>query len=249
MKKILLSSMVAISLASSVHADFLGVEAGVATWSTSLSGTIQGTNSGDTSINLEDNLGYGDNSINNNYYWVYFDHPVPMLPNIKIQQTNYTTGTTKSTNITYGSKNYTGPVASSLTLDQTDFIGYYRILDNWVNLDLGINIKYISGEIKFSDSTATIDTNQAISLYIPMLYAKAKFDLPFTGLSTEIDASYIGYDGSSLTDYKAGIVYETSSGLGVTAGYRAENLTLDDIDNTNTNIDIDGMYLGVFYHF
>ncbi len=248
MKKILLSAIAALALGTSAQADFLGAEVGYAAWSPSLSGSIKGKEVGDLDLNLKDSLGYGNNE-RNSFAWVYFDHFIPLVPNIKIQQTKYTDSASKTTSVTYDAHSYTGSVASSLTLDQTDFIAYYRILDNWVNLDLGLNVKYINGNISISDSTATVNTNKDFKAYVPMAYAKARFDLPFTGLSIEADGSYIGYSGSKFTDMKAGIVYETSFGLGITAGYRALNLTLDDIDSTNTNIDIKGAYAGLFYHF
>ena len=248
MKKVLLSAATAILLSTSVNADFLGLEAGYASWSPELTGTIKGNAVGDIDIDMENNLGYGDTTANS-YFWLYFDHPLPMLPNLKIQKTSYSDAASKATNIVYDGKTYNaGTVTSGLTLDQIDMIGYYRVLDNWVNIDLGFNVKRIDGTITLSDGTAT-DTNKQFSTFIPMLYGKAKIDLPFTGLSIEADGSYIGYSGSKFTDMKAGIVYETSYGLGIVAGYRAQNLTLDDIDNTNTNIDINGMYAGLYYHF
>jgi len=112
-----------------------------------------------------------------------------------------------------------------------------------------VNFKVLDGNIKISDSTATLATNKDVSAIIPMLYGKARFDMPFTGLSVEADANYIGFSGSSFTDMKAGIVYETSYGLGVTAGYRIQNITIDDIDDTNSDMDIKGIYAGLFYHF
>ena len=248
MKKIILSATAIIALNSSISADTIGMEAGYSAWSSSLSGSIKGSNTNDVNINLENDLGYGANKANG-FFWVYIDHFVPLIPNFKIQQTNFSTSSIKNTNVTYDNKNYTGKVSSSLKLNQTDFIGYYRLLDNWVNFDLGINIKKIDGQITFSDNTAITNTDKSFSAYIPMLYAKARFDMPLTGLSIESDINYIGYSGSKFIDMKAGLVYETSYGLGATLGYRKENLTLNDIDDTNTNINIDGIYAGLFYHF
>jgi len=248
MKKIILSATAALLMVTSANADILGAEAGFASWSSKLSGSIQGGNAGDTDINLEDNLGYGSNE-SNNFFWAYIDHPLPILPNLKIQRTSFSDSSSKTANVSFDGKAYSGSVNTQLQLDQIDIIGYYRILDNWVNLDLGVNFKVLDGNIKISDSTATLATNKDVSAIIPMLYGKARFDMPFTGLSVEADANYIGFSGSSFTDMKAGIVYETSYGLGVTAGYRIQNITIDDIDDTNSDMDIKGIYAGLFYHF
>ena len=247
MKKIILSTIVAASLATVVNADFLGAEAGYAVWSPSLSGTIKGSGTGDIDIDLQRDLGYGDKEVNS-FFWASFDHPIPLIPNIKVQQTNYTTSNKSTSTVRFDGNKYGGDVASSLTLDQIDVIPYYRILDNWVNLDLGINIKTINGNIKLS-STGISPTDKDFTAVIPMLYAKARFDVPFSGLSVEADCSYIGYDGSEFVDMKAAIVYESPIGLGLNIGYRVENLVLDDIGDTNTDIKIDGLYAGLFYHF
>lgn len=82
-----------------------------------------------------------------------------------------------------------------------------------------------------------------------MVYAKAKFDLPFSGLFLESDISYVTYKDSEFYYFKAVLLYETSFGLGTTLGYRSEKLQLDDISDINSNIDIKGAYAGVYYHF
>lgn len=249
MKKIILSTTAALLMVTSVNADFIGAEAGYAAWSSKLSGSIKGGSAGDADINLEDDLGFGSNE-SNSFFWAYIDHPLPLIPNLKIQKTSFSDSSSKNstTGVTFDGKTYNGTVNTGLTLDQIDLITYYRIMDNWVNLDLGINFKIIDGNIKLS-ATGTADTDKDFNAVIPMLYAKARFDMPFTGLSIEADTSYIGLQGSSFTDMKAGIVYETSYGLGVTAGYRIQNVTIDDIDDTNTDMDIKGIYAGLFYHF
>ena len=159
-------------------------------------------------------------------------------------------GTVSATvkNITFDGTTYNGSIKSELTLDQTDIIAYWRILDNWINVDIGFNIKTINGNIKL-EATGSTTTDKDFSATIPMLYAKGRFDLPFTGLSAEADISYISYSGNKFTDFKAGVVYQTSFGLGATAGVRTENLKIDDIDDFSSDLTISGAYIGAFYHF
>ena len=73
--------------------------------------------------------------------------------------------------------------------------------------------------------------------------------MPFTGLSVEADISYVGYEGNNISDMKGGVVYESSYGLGATAGIRKQSLSIDDIDSTYGDINIEGFYAGLFYHF
>ncbi|MDX9744415.1 MAG: TIGR04219 family outer membrane beta-barrel protein [Arcobacteraceae bacterium] len=247
MKKIVLSSVVALMMSTSLSADFLGAEAGVAFWNTKVDGNIK---KGTDSIDLQKDLGYG-NSQTNNFFYASFDHPIPLLPNIKVQQTNFSDDASGNItrNLTFAGQSFGAslPTTSSLTLKQTDIIPYWRILDNWVNFDIGLNIRNIAGNIKIDSALQHVDED--FNVIIPMAYAKARFDLPFSGLSVEADGSYIGFDGSSVTDIKGGVVYETPFGLGATLGYRKQNITLDDIDSTYGDINVKGIYGGVFLHF
>lgn len=250
-KKLLLSTVVASSiLSTNLSADFLGAEVGFVGWGTEQTGFIK-KGSGD--IDLEKDLGYGDTKANS-FMWAYIDHPIPLLPNLKIQKTNYTdnaTGTMQKT-VTFAgqSLDVSNDVKSELTLDQLDVIPYWRILDNWVNLDLGFNFKAIDGEVTITETSGGSDIAKTdFSVVVPMLYGKARFDMPFTGWSVEADISYIGIAGNKLQDAKGGIVYESSFGLGATVGYRKQTLTIDDIDAVYGELNIEGPYAGLFYHF
>ena len=166
---------------------------------------------------------------------------------IKIQHTKIEDSSSKVSNVTFDNKSFSGNISSNLQLNQTDFIAYYELLDNWVNLDVGINGKFIDASVSVKDSVQTANKN--LEYIIPMVYSKARFDLPFSGLSAETDLSYISYEDSEFYDFKGGLLYETSFGLGATAGYRMEKLQLDDISDVNSNIEIKGAYAGLFYHF
>jgi outer membrane protein len=247
MKKILLSTTLALTLTTSLSADVLGGEVGYAAWGTKLTGNVT---KGVGTLDFEKDLGYGNNETNG-FMWAYIDHPLPILPNLKIQKTNFSDNAsgTINANVTFDGKTFSASdsVTSSITLDQIDVIPYWRILDNWVNFDIGLNIKAIDGNIQVDSSTQ--HANEDFSVVLPMLYTKARFDLPLSGLSIEADASYIAYSGNKFSDIKAGIVYETTIGLGATAGYRTQSITLDDIDDTYGTLDIKGAYAGIFYHF
>lgn len=243
MKRNILLSLIA-SLAINANADTLGLEVGAAYWNAQTSGNVEYKGS---SIDLEKDLGYGD--LNTNFIWASFEHPIPLIPNLKIQHTQIDDSSSKSANVTFDNKVYSGTVSSSIKLNQTDFILYYELLDNWVNLDLGINGKYFDGSIDISDSLSTTSSTKDLTYVVPMAYAKVKFDLPFSGLSVESDLSYISYSGSKFYDFKGGLNYLTSFGLGATAGYRTEKIQLDDVSNVYSDIEISGAYAGLYYHF
>lgn len=241
-KKVLLS--LATTLAINLYADTIGVEAGAAYWGAKTSGNVQYRGS---SIDLEKDLGYGD--LNTNFLWASFEHPVPLLPNLKIQHTTIDESSSKNANVTFNNNVYSGTVSSNIKLNQTDFILYYELLDNWVNFDFGINGKYLDASVDMNDSLGGTSSSKDLTYVIPMVYAKAKFDLPFSGLSVETDVSYIGYDANNFYDLKGGVSYETSFGLGATVGYRYEKLELDDLSDVYSAIEISGAYAGLYYHF
>lgn len=244
MKKslVLLSLSAIVALNSS--ADTFGFEAGAAFWGAKTSGDFEYRSSGNY-IDLEKDLGYDD--LNTNFIWATFEHPIPLIPNLKIQHTKVEDSSSKVATVTFDNINFTGNLNSSIQLNQTDFIAYYELLDNWVNFDFGINGKYIDGSVSISNSLDS--SRKEVDYVVPMVYAKAKFDLPFSGLSAEGDISYVTYKDSEFYDFKAGLLYETSFGLGTTLGYRSEKLQLDDISDINSDIDIKGIYAGLYYHF
>lgn len=242
MKKILLSSILAAALATSINADTIGLEAGAAFWNASASGDVEMTKTGDTKFDLTDNLGLDDN-VGANFLWAVIEHPIPLIPNLKIEKTSFSVDSKTLNAGTFAGNAISTNAKSELVLNQTDFKIYYELLDNWVNLDAGINIKILDGSV-------TLDTTKEdISAPIPMLYAKAKFELPFSGFALEADISTISFSGSSFTDAKAALLYETSFGLGATIGYKKQTLNLDDISDYNAELNISGMYAGMYYHF
>lgn len=243
MKKILISSLLAATLATSINADTFGFDAGAAFWNASAAGDIQ-YKSG-AKFDLADNLGL-DDSVPANFLWATIEHPIPLIPNLKIEKTSFSVDSKVTT--VAGTGQFSGITAttndkSELVLNQTDFKLYYELLDNWVNLDAGFNIKMIDGSFSIANET------ENISAPIPMLYAKAKFELPFSGFALETDISYLGFDGSSFSDMKAALLYETSFGLGATLGYKKQTLSLDDVSDYNAELTISGIYAGAFYHF
>jgi outer membrane protein len=242
-KNILLLSLSTI-FALGASADTFGVEMGAAAWAAKTSGNIEYKSAGND-IDLSKDLGYDD--LNTNFIWASFEHPIPFIPNIKIQHTKVEDSSSKVSSITFDNKTFSGNISSNIQLNQTDFIAYYELLDTWLNLDVGINGKFIDASVSAKDSTQT--SSKDLQYIIPMIYAKARFDLPFSGLSLESDLSYISYEDSEFYDLKGGLLYETSFGLGASAGYRMEKLQLDDISDVNSNIEIKGAYAGLFYHF
>lgn len=229
-----------LSMLSSVaSADALGLYVGGGTWKHDPSGSFSSNDPGSTSIDMKNNMGFNEES--DSYLWLAFDHPIPVLPNIRLERTALSHEGTASGVIVYnGNPGASGP--SKAKLDTTDAILYYRLLDNWVNLDVGLNMRKIDGEFAIGNNSVIVNET------VPMLYLAAQFDLPFTGLSVGGDYKVVSYSGSSYDDVRLRAIYEVGV-IGFEAGLRSTRITLKDVDGVNSDIKFEGLMLGAFLHF
>ncbi|MBI1195694.1 MAG: TIGR04219 family outer membrane beta-barrel protein [Gammaproteobacteria bacterium] len=248
-KHCLVPALLAASLPAS--ADMIGAWVGVNGWSYDINGSVryQSANAADD-IDVNRDLGYNNDNLAS--YYVMIDHPLPLIPNVKISKTTIDTSAngTLSASFTFGGTTFSGSEAvnSSLKLDQTDITAYWRILDNIANLDIGLTAKYLDTKTRITGaSSGTANAN--VSTWVPMAYAGVGVDLPFSGLAVSADGSYIGYSGSNFYDYTVRATYDTPWLLGVDVGYRRINLKLDDIDGSYANVTFKGPYAGLYLHF
>ena len=99
-KNIVLLSLSAV-FALSASADTFGFEMGAAAWAAKTSGNIEYKSAGND-IGLSKDLGYDD--LNTNFIWASFEHPIPLIPNIKIQHTKIEDSSSKVSNVTFDKK-------------------------------------------------------------------------------------------------------------------------------------------------
>mgnify|MGYP000070711227 CR=1 FL=1 len=250
MKKTAIATALALSagLSGAANADFLGFTVGANNWQQEFSGTVRSGAIGDT-VDIENDLGYSDDEGNNNFY-VAFEHPVPLIPNVMLARTELEVSAentlTKSFDFEGVSFSVSDDIRSTADLTHTDLTLYYEILDNWVSLDIGFTLR--SFEEGFTLTSSTESAELSIDGTLPMFYVGAKFELPFSGLYVIANGNWISYDDDTIMDYKAALGYESSIGLGVEIGMRSFELEYED-DEEYADLTIDGMYAGVFYHF
>ncbi len=227
---LVLSALLVLGI-TSVRADFVGFKIGASYWEPELTGSFIGDDPADTPIDLVLTL----------------EHPIPLLPNIRYQNIDLdSSGFSSSSSFTYEGQPYVGPVTSTFDLSHDDIVLYYEILDNWVNLDIGLDIKRFDGEVALSGS---IPTTVPIDETIPLLYLSARFDLPFSGFY--IGADFIGASTSdnSLEDTSIMLGYESDSGLGFEGGIKKFSLEINDVTDINADLEYDGIYLNGYYNF
>ena len=174
---------------------------------------------------------------------------MPVLPNVKYQNYDLNTSSSSTNSITFDGNLYTGNINSTLDLTHNEIVLYYELLDNWVNLDLGLDLKVFDGKVSVSDTTATPTSTIDVDETIPMLYLSARFDLPLTGFYVGANIQQLNIGDNSAEDSSLMVGYESKLGLGIEGGIKTFNLELDDADDLNTNLEYDGIYLNGYLHF
>jgi outer membrane protein len=245
MKKLTIAATLALISPFAAADTIFGIYAGAGQWQADYSG-----NAGDPSIDVEA-LGLKDSD--NNYYYLALEHPVPLIPNIKLQKVDISSSQTAVINQTFDIDGTTfvigSEVISDFDLSHVDATLYYELLDNWVNLDVGLTIRKFDGYVTANTADGQVSESVDLDEAIPMLYAKAQFDLPFTGFSAGLEGNAVNYSGNSLTDYSAKIHYMFDSALdiGIEAGYRQMSLDID--EDVTADITLEGPYVALLFHF
>jgi outer membrane protein len=235
-----MGSAITLSMMSgAASADALGIYVGAGSWSHDPSGGFESTQAGST-LNIDVNSDVGLSKESETYLWLALDHPIPVLPNIRLESTGLKHTGNASSAVTFLGSSASGNTVIDLT--STDIIPYYRILDNWVNLDVGLVARKLDGEF-------TIGSNsQELSVTIPMVYLAAQFDLPLTGLSIGADMKSLSVGDNSISDVRVRALYEMGV-VGFELGTRTTNITLKDESSINADIDFKGMMFGMYLHF
>ncbi|MEO2178119.1 MAG: TIGR04219 family outer membrane beta-barrel protein [bacterium] len=235
--------MVAFLLAvtSAAEADFLGIYGGVGYWDSESSGQIIGQ-----TIDLQDDLNLSNGG--GYHLWIAFEHPVPVLPNIKIAHTNIEDSGdgTLTKDFEFQGIMYTvdQDVHTEIDLTHTDLTLYYELIDIAMDLDIGVTARWLDAEVNVQGVSDSVD------IVLPALYVSAKVGLPFTGTYFGGDVNYIGYGGDKLLDYTVKVGWETENFIlpefGIELGYRSYGAEIDSFD---FDIEADGVFLNLTAHF
>lgn len=164
-----------------------------------------------------------------------FEHPIPLIPNAKIRYVNLDTQIKNAGH-------------DNVSLKDTDFILYYEILDNIVNLDLGIGATYLSGDVTRSDSD-----QMSLNKTYPIIYFNTEAKLPFTGLSALAEVNYSHFNDAKIRDIRGEAKYKLINNIivdvGAKVGYRMLKIDLDNHQNNDLNFEFKGPYIGLEAHF
>jgi len=246
-RKVSTLAILLTAISGAASADFVGLNIGAAQWMPDISGSFSSTGAG--SVNLNSDLGYSDQTSTS--LSVSFEHPIPLVPNVKYQgyDLNSSSSSTLSTQLTFDGNTYNAStdINSTLDLSHNELVLYYELLDNWINIDVGLDLKKFDGKVSISDSSTT--SSITVDETIPLLYLAARVDLPFTGLYVSANIQQLSVGDNSVEDTTLMIGYETSVGLGIEGGFKTFTLELNDASNLNTNLKYDGLFLNGYFHF
>jgi outer membrane protein len=252
MKKTVLSlGLIALCMSHTSKADtLLGLYIGAQGWNMETAGGFSedGTN---TEFNFK------DQSQPNLY--VAFEHPLPLIPNIKLQRTEMETSgdVLLDRNFVFGGKLFSinSEATSDVQLTTTDIILYYELFDNdLISFDVGLNAKYIDGELLVTDKDdPTVNGREEFSGPIPMFYSRLAVGMPLTGFGAFVEGSFLSVDDHTLSDYQAAITYSLIENLAIDVtfqlGYRSVSLELEDLDGIYSDLKFKGAYAGLEVHF
>jgi outer membrane protein len=239
-KRLIALAVLAASASFSTQADIVGVTAGAYVWQQNWEGDVK---AGSESIDINNDLGYDDES--GKSFYVALEHPIPVLPNIRLQSTDLDISEKGKLTKEYrfDDKDYSKDeeVESTTDLSHIDGTFYYEILDNWVNLDVGLTVRMFDGEVSIKSSSE--EGSIEIDAPLPMAYVNVRFELPLTGLYASGLGNVVAYGDNKVTDMTVALGYELGV-VGLELGYRNFDVQLED-DNEEANITVDGYFLSV----
>jgi len=256
MKKLALVMTLASVLSTTVQADTIGVYLGGQAWDNQASGTFGDGNNNQIDFNLKDQT--------QGSYFVAFEHPLPLIPNVRIASTSLETDgtTTLETEFTFDDETFAAEADALADFDVSyvDYTLYYELFDNdLISFDLGLTARDFDGGVTVStratsgSNASTVSDSIAVTDIVPMLYIATNVGLPLTGLNLYAQGNFLSIDDHTLYDYEVGVSYELVDNLAIdvniNAGYRSVKLELDDLNDLYTNIEFDGVFVGTTIHF
>ncbi len=246
-RNVLILTVLINSLATTASADFIGLNIGASQWEPSISGSFNSLNN--PPINLVTELGLDDPSSSS--FRLIIEHPIPMLPNIKYQRFELdSSGSVSNADFVFDDVTFSGNITSTFDLTHDDIVLYYELLDNWISLDFGLDLKLFDGEVELIETLSpTTNARIIIDETIPLLYLSARFALPFSGFYIGADINSISIGDSTVEDSTIMLGYESGSGLGLEGGIKKFSLELDDANNLSSDLEYDGIYLNGYIKF
>ena len=239
----------ALLVSTTASADtVLGLYAEVNYWSATLDGDFGNGNSNGLLDSFQGENGDRDQ---HPIFSASFEHMIPLIPNVMLRQNNinYADARNLTNNVDIGSATFdtSSPVAYNFDFSHTDIVLYYEILDNWVNLDVGLAAKKVQFEFDVRQGTEVFHYENDET--IPMLYGKAAFELPFSGWQVTAEGMALTFEDDSIEDISIELGYNFNSFAQVNLGYRQMVIDIERPGASgDSELTLDGTYIGFIAH-
>ena len=244
MKK-LLAIAIAASTPMMAQADLLfTVEAGANFWNVEADGDAGDAELGKDGLDLE--------SQTSNVLFVSFEHPVPVIPNIKIQKTDLDLSGDGTASYEFLNITYMGDTSSQFDLSHTDLTLYWGVPlpIPFFDINFGLTARQFDGIVSVTDKTTSNTEEQDLDFVLPMGYWNVDFD-SHIGIYGRAELNAIAYDGNSMTDTTFAVGYTLPLPIpmvdvNIEAGHRMISLKTDeDSTDIDINADVSGMFAGL----
>lgn len=224
----------------------VSIYGGAYNWQNKATGDIASNDQGDVDFSSE----LGLDKDNSTVLFLGVEHAIPVLPNVRLSHVNLSdsgNGTLNST-VTIDGKSFnaTDKVASSYDLDMTDLTLYYRPWETFAQVNVGLTLRRIDADFKVRSKTER--AKLSASKTIPMGYAEVSAKLPY-GLYAGGEVNAISVSGNKLSDVSAKVGWRSPALVGIEAGYRQMNLTLDDVSDIDSDLKFKGPYVALTLAF
>ncbi len=249
MKKLSLALLLGVAFA---NADFVGASVGAGMWQENIGGYVK--NNGDTNyMNKKSaetdgnthtgNLGLSDET--RPYVWAKIITPIPLIPNMKVQYTRYSTS---GTGLAVGNINIFGKTISlsdrvhtTIDINSYDATFFYEFKPEIVDIETGIGVNVLDGETTVTSLTTNQTTKASWTQPIPYLYARLE-TMQIFGISAEGEAKYLDIGSAYYHDYQAALKYHFPTPVidtTISVGYRYQDIYAED-GSDETELKFDG---------
>ncbi|MGL4615845.1 MAG: TIGR04219 family outer membrane beta-barrel protein [Shewanella sp.] len=180
-------------------------------------------------------------------YWIAVEHPLPLIPNIKVRENSLDQKGSKSgADFNFNGYNFKNQVTAYTDLSNTDFILYYELLDNDIlSVDLGAAYKRMNGSLRVQD--AGHPEQKDVDSGIFMGYASAELGMPGLGLFGFADLMQ-GLNETNVHDFAIGLGWGfegTAMDLRLRVGYREFVFDAKNFSGVSADTQFDGYFAGI----
>jgi len=248
MKKTALAAFLVAMTPVAAQADLLftvGAKANM--WNAEPSGQL------DDGVSVDsENNGLGLESESGTSMTVFFEHPVPVVPNLRIRQTSLEMDGSAFLTAEFNGVPYGENVDSTLDLGHTDATLYWGLPlpVPYVDVNLGLTARMFDGMAEVEGQTTNRREEVELDFTLPMGFVEAQVGTPF-GVYAQAEINAISYDGNSLTDTVLTLGYDLPVpvvDLGLEVGHRSLSMKTDkDTTDIETDFDVSGIFYGASF--